>query len=98
MNQTNKQRYFLLYRDLKFCIGNGIKSVHKHTVYKLKQSPWLAKFIEYNTEQGKKQRTEFQKHFCILKNSSIYGKTKENFEKRLNHDSIDKSDTHRIIN
>ena len=43
MNQTNKQRYFLHYRDLKIFIRYGLRIVKIHTVYKFKQSPWPAK-------------------------------------------------------
>ena len=69
-----------------------------HTVYKFKQSPWLAKYIKYNTERRKKAKTEFEKHFYKLMNNSFYGKTIENIRKRLNLDLIDKSDTHRKLN
>ena len=46
MDQTNKQRYFLHYRDLKFYVRHGIRVLYVHTVYKIKQSPWLAKYIK----------------------------------------------------
>ena len=95
MDQTNKHRYFLHYRDLKFYIRHGIRILNVYTVYKIKQSPWLAKYIKYNTEQRKKAKTEFEKHFYKLMNNSIYGKTIENIRKRLNLDLIDKSDIHR---
>ena len=98
MDQTNKQRYFLHYRDLKFYLRHGIRILNVHTVYKFKQSPWLAKYIKYNTEQRKKAKTEFEKHFYKLMNNSFYGKTIENITKRLNLDLIDKSDTNRILN
>ena len=98
MDQTNKQRYFLHYRDLKFYQRHGIRIVKVHTVYKFKQSPWLAKYIKYNTEQRSKAKTEFEKHFYKLMNNSFYGKTIENIRKRLNLDLIDRSDTHRILN
>ena len=97
MDQTNKQRYFLLYRDLKFYIRHGNRIVKIHTVYKFKQSPWLAKHTKYNTEQKSKAKTEFEKRFHKLMNIPFYGKTIENFRKRLNFDLIVKSDTHRII-
>ena len=42
MDQTIKQRYFLHYRDLKFYVRLGIRIINIHTVYKYKQSPWLA--------------------------------------------------------
>ena len=46
MDQTNKQRYFFQYKNLKFYLRQGIRIVTVHTVYKFKQSPWLGKFIE----------------------------------------------------
>ena len=94
MDQTIKHRYFLHYRDLNFYI----RILNVHTVYKFKQSPWLAKYIKYNTEQRKRAKTEFEKHFYKLMNNSFYGKTIENIRKRLNLDLIDKSDTHIILN
>ena len=98
MDQTHKQRYFLHYRDLKFHIRHGIRILNVHTVYKFKQSPWLAKYIKNITEQRKKAKTEFEKHFYKLMNNSFYGKTFENIRKRLNIDLIDKSDIHKILN
>ena len=83
---------------MKFYIRHGIRIVKVHTVYKFKRSPWLAKYIKYNTEQRKKAKTEFENQFYKLMNNSFYGKTIENIRKRLNLDLIDKSDTHRILN
>ena len=94
MDQTNKQRYFLHYRDLTFYIRHGIRTLNVHTVYKFKQSSWLAKYNKYKTEQRKKAKTEFEKHFYKLMNNSFYGRTIENIRKRLNIDLIAKSDTH----
>ena len=98
MDQTNKQRYFLHCRDLKFYLRYGIRIVKVHFVYKFKQSPWLAKSIKYKTEQRRKSKTEFEKHFYKLLNNLFYGKTIEDIRKRSNLDLIDKSDTQRILN
>ena len=98
MDQTDKQGYFLHYRDLKFYIRHCIRIVKVHTVYKIKQSPWLENYIEYNTEQRSKSKTKFEKHFYKLMNNSFYGKKVENIRKRLKLDVIDKSGTHRILN
>ena len=98
MDQTVEQRYFLHYRDLKFYIRHGIRILNVHTVYMFKQSSWLATYINYNTKQRSKAKTEFEKHFYKLMNNSFYGKTIENIRKRLNLDLIDKSDIHRILN
>ena len=83
---------------MKFYIRYGIRILKVHTVYKFKQNHWLAKYINYNTEQRSKAKTEFQKHFYKMMKKSFYGKTIENIRKRLNLDLIDKSDTHRILN
>ena len=50
MDQTNKQRNILHYRDSKFHIRHRIIILNVHTVNKFKQSPWLAKYIKNNTE------------------------------------------------
>ena len=98
LDQINKHRYFLHYRDLKFYIRHEIRILNVHFAYKLKQSPWRAKYINDNTEQRKKAKAEVEKHFYKLMNNSFYGQTIENIRKRLNLDLIDKSDIHRILN
>ena len=98
MDRTNKLRYFLHYGDLKFYIRHGIRIVKVHTVYKFKQSPWLANYIKYNTEQRRKANAEFEKHFYKLMKNSFNRKTIGKIRKRLNLDLIEKSDTHRMLN
>ena len=83
---------------MKFYIRHGIRVKNIHTVYRFKQSPWLAKYIKYNTEQRSKAKTEFEKHFYKLMKISFNGKTIENIRKRLNLDLKDKSDIHSILN
>ena len=63
VDQTNKQSCFSQYRDLKFYIRHGIRIVKVHTVYKFKQSPSLAKYIKYNTEQRRKQKPNLENIF-----------------------------------
>ena len=98
MDQTIKHRYLLVYRDVKKYIRHEIRIVKVHTVCQFEQSPWLAKHIKYNTEQRKKAKTQFEKHFYQLGNNSFYGKTVENIRKCLDLGLIDKLDTHRILN
>ena len=83
---------------MRFHLRHGIRIAKIHTVYKFKQSPWLAKYIKYNTEQRSKAKTEFEKPCYKLMNNSFYGKTNENIRKRLNLELIDRSETHRILN
>ena len=66
MDQKNKRKYFSHYRELKVYIRHGIIILRKLTAYKFEQSPWLAKYIEYNTEQRSKAKTGSEKHFHKL--------------------------------
>ena len=43
-----------------------IRVINRHTVYQTKQSPCLAKYIKYNTEQRSEAENEFQKIFLQL--------------------------------
>ena len=82
---------------MKFNVRHDIRNVKVHTVHKLKQSPWLAKYIKNNTQQRRRAKTDLEKHVYKLMNIPFYGKTVENIRKGLNLDLIDKSDTHRIL-
>ena len=78
---------------MNFFTRHGIRGIEIYTVYQVKQSHWLAKYNKNKTEQGRKEKTEFENSFCKLMNNSFCGKTIENIRKRLNFDLIDKSDT-----
>ena len=76
---------------------SGIRFLKIHTVSKFKQSPWLANFVKYNTEQRSKAKTEFEKHFYKLMKISFYLTRVENIRKRSNLDLVDKSENHKIL-
>ena len=63
MDQTNKQRYFLHYRDLKFYIRHGIKILNVHTVYKFKQSLGLQNISNIIQNKEKKQKLNLKNIF-----------------------------------
>ena len=52
---TNKQKYMIHYRMFKFYTNMGMKVTHIHTIYRFKQSPWLEKYINHNTQKRTKK-------------------------------------------
>ena len=58
---TNKSKYMILYRMFKFYLNQGMKVTKIHTIYKFKQSPWLGKYIDHNTQKRTVPKTNFEK-------------------------------------
>ena len=58
---TNKQKFIIHYRLFKFYTKMGMKVTHLHTIYRFKQSPWLAKYIDHNTQKAPNQKQTSKK-------------------------------------
>ena len=48
LDQSNKQKYFLQYKDLKFHVSHGRKVMKLLAVYQFQQPSWLAKGVKQN--------------------------------------------------
>lgn len=83
-NLYDKFRYVIHYIHLQTCIKHGLVLKNIHRVIKFKQSPFLKQYIDLNTSLRQTAKSQFEQDFFKLLNNSIFGKTLENVEKRVN--------------
>ena len=85
------------YRMFKFYTNLGMKVPHIHTIYRFKQSLWLEKYINHNTQKRTKAKTNFEKDLYKLMNNAFFGKTMENVRERVNLETISHTNIDQII-
>ena len=69
----------------------------KYEIISFKQSKWLGKYINFNTQKRNQAVNDFEKDFYKLLNNAFYGKTMENVRNRLKIKFVKKDDFREII-
>ena len=69
------------YKNLQLYLSLVMKLSKIHEVSKLKQSDWVKKYIDFNTEKKQMLLTVLRKIFFKLIINSVYGKKMEIYEK-----------------
>ena len=82
-NLGNKTNYVVYYKNSQLHLSLGMKLTKIHRVLKFKQSHWIKKFIDFNTEKRTNAANSFEIDSFKLMINSLYGKTMENLRERI---------------
>ena len=94
---TDKKKYLIHYRMLKFYIRHGMIVEEIHEIISFKQRKWLEGYISFNTQKRNKSKNEFEKDFFKLLVNAAFGKLLENVRNRSGLELIKKGDIKKII-
>ena len=82
-NVMPKNNYVIHYRNLQQCLEKGLILRKVHRILKFKQKDWMKPYIDFNTQKRKEATKDADKNLFKLLNNAVYGKSMENFRKRI---------------
>ena len=80
---NDKKKYIVHYENLKLYESLGIKITRIHKGITFEESAWMKKYIDLNTSLRCRATNDFEKDFFKLMNNSVFGKTIEDIERRV---------------
>ena len=95
---TDKKKYLIHYRMLKFYVRLGMVVEKIHEIISFEQSKWLESYISFNTQKRNKAKNDFEKDFFKLLVNAAFGKFLENVRNRLELEIIKEANIKKIIN
>ena len=96
-DQTDKEYYIVHYRNLKFYLRVGMIIKKVHRIVSFDQSPWLAKYIDYNTKKRAAAKSDFMKDYHKNLICSFFGKTMEDVRNRIKVEFVKNTDERKIL-
>ena len=96
-DQTNKEYYIVHYRNLKFYLRMGMIIRKVHRIVSFDQSPWLAKYIDYNTDRRARADSYFMKDYHKNLICSFFGKTMEDVRNRIKVEFVKNTNERKIL-
>ena len=82
-NLSNKTKYVVHYENLKQYERLGLQVAKVHRGIWFEEEAWLKTYIDLNTKLRTEAANDFEKDFFKLMNNSVFGKTMENIENRV---------------
>ena len=82
---------------LKFCLRHGMVVDKVHDIISFKQSRWIEKKINFNTQKRNQAVNDFAKDFYNILNNAFYGKTMANVRIRLKNKFVKKDHYRQIV-
>ena len=89
---TDKKKYLIHFRMLKFNVRHGIIVEKVHEIFSFKQSNWLEQYISSNIQKQNRAKNDFEKDFFKLLVNAALGKFLENVRNCLRLELIEKDD------
>ena len=80
---TAKKKFLVHYRMLKFYVRLGMVIEKVHEVISYKQSKWLEKYIDFNTQKRNKTKNDFKKAILQTIKQCVLWKNKEKCAKEI---------------